>query len=225
MEVLGLARSLIDHLRGQIVLGKLAPGEKINEIQIASELDISRSPLREALRILENERLVSNIPRKGSFVTDISLEDLNEIYQMREMIELYALQLLEINQTKELPDLMKYADNTKNIIVPTENDSPEEKMSYINSLAQYHLKLVESAGNKRLFEFYKMIHSNINRYVYLNAFIQGVAEHRVEEHNRILKFIGMGKYDSAKKMLRDHIRFAGDQLKTRVAKSTLNHTS
>lgn len=219
MEVLGLTRSLIDHLRGQIILGELAPGEKINEIQIASDLGISRSPLREALRILENERLISNIPRKGSFVTEMSLEDLSEIYQMREMIELYALKLMENNAMRELPEVVQYADNTKNIVVPSESDSPEDKISYIHKLAQYHLKLVESAGNKRLFEFYKMIHSNINRYVYQNAFIQGVAEHRVEEHHRITDLIGRGQYGSASKVLQDHIRYACEQLKIRIAKN------
>ena len=85
METLGLARSLIDDFREQITVGKFAPGEKINEIKIAADLGISRSPLREALRVLENECLVVNIPRKGSFVTEMWLADLNEIYQMREL--------------------------------------------------------------------------------------------------------------------------------------------
>ena len=76
MEVLGLTRSLIDELRGKIILGKLAPGEKVNEIKIASDFGISRYPLSEALWILENERLISNIPRKGSFVTEKSFSTL-----------------------------------------------------------------------------------------------------------------------------------------------------
>ena len=216
METLGLARSLIDDLREQITVGKFAPGEKINEIKIASDLGISRSPLREALRVLENECLVVNIPRKGSFVTEIWLEDLNEIYQMREMIECYAIDLLKEKKIRDLPEVALCADEAAGFKIPSEADSAKKKLSYITGLAEYHLKLVESTGNKRLSQLYRTIHSNINRYVFFNAFMQGAAEHRIDEHYKILDYIKQGKYGKAKAVAQDHIRLAAEQLRERI---------
>ena len=92
---MGLTRSLVDDLRTLIIMGDFAPGSKINEIRLASDLGISRSPLREALRTLGNERLIMNIHRRGSFVTETSQKDLAEMFQIREMIECYAITLLK----------------------------------------------------------------------------------------------------------------------------------
>ncbi len=220
MDVPGLTKSLTDHLRGKIIRGELSPGERINEAQLASDLGVSRSPLREALRILENERLIANTPRKGSIVTPISPEDLDEIYQMREMIECYAVQLLEEMKIRNLPEAASCAENTKTLPIPSEDDSPQERMAYIEALAQFHYRLVEASGNKRLFEFYRSIHSNINRYVFLNAFRQGVAKHRVDDHRQMLKALKQGNYEKARQIIQGHIRFSCEQLKKRM-----NHPS
>jgi DNA-binding GntR family transcriptional regulator len=216
MDVPGLTKSLIDHLRGKIIRGELAPGERINEAQIASDLGVSRSPLREALRVLENERLVASIPRKGSSVTDVSAKDLDEIYQMREMIECYALELLVRKSTRDLPEVASCIADPRTLTVPTESDSAENKMVYIEALAQFHLMLVKSSGNKRLFEFYQMIYSDINRYVFLNAFLLGAVAHRVEDHYQTIELIKKGEYEKAKQIICSHIRFACDQLKEKM---------
>ncbi|MBW2123631.1 MAG: GntR family transcriptional regulator, partial [Deltaproteobacteria bacterium] len=69
MEIRGVTKSLVDYLRTQIITGNLPPGQKLNEIRLSSDLGVSRPPLREAFRILEHDRLVASIPRKGTYVT------------------------------------------------------------------------------------------------------------------------------------------------------------
>lgn len=216
MEVPGLTKSLIAHLRGKIIRGELAPGERINEAQLAHDLGISRSPLREALRVLEKEQLIASIPRKGSVVTDVSLENLEELRQMREMIECYALDLLERKKVVELPMARSSIANPHTLVVPTESNSAETKIAYIEAMAQFHLKLVESSGNRRLFESYQTIHSDINRYVFLSAFLQGAMEHRVQEHHMILELIKKCRYEKAKKLIRSHIRSSFAELKEKM---------
>jgi DNA-binding GntR family transcriptional regulator len=216
VELLGLARSLVDDLREKIITGELLPGQKVNEIQFASTLGISRSPLREALRVLENERLIVSIPRKGSFVTQISLEDLKEAYQIREMIECYAIDLLGEKQTRELPRVISCADNASMLDVPLEGDPPKVKLAYLAGMADYHYALIQSTGNSRLFQLYQTVHSSINRYVFFNAFVKGAVQHRTEEHHRILEFIQRGEYDAAKTVMRTHIRFSAEQLKIKM---------
>jgi DNA-binding GntR family transcriptional regulator len=94
-EKIGITRALVQHLRKQIIMGILPPGSSLIENQLSSELGISRPPLREALRVLEYEGLIKNFPRKGSFVSEMSVKDFVEVSQIRIMIESFAIDLLQ----------------------------------------------------------------------------------------------------------------------------------
>jgi DNA-binding GntR family transcriptional regulator len=100
MKVKVLRDSITEYIRAQIIAGRLAPGQRLNEAGLSETLNVSRSPLREALLILERENLVVNIPRKGTYVTPMSEENMEMIYQVMEMVELYAIQNLKV---KKLP--------------------------------------------------------------------------------------------------------------------------
>jgi DNA-binding GntR family transcriptional regulator len=218
VQFVGVTGNLVDVLRNKIIIGELSPGEKLNEVKLANYYGISRAPLREALRVLENEKLIVTVPRKGAYVSDISLEGLNEIYQMREMIECYAIDLLEENKVRDLPKVSQSVEDASKLSVPSPEESPEDKLAYIEGLAEYHMRLVESAGNSLLFQYYQTIFSNINRYVFLNAFITGIARHRAEEHHQILSFIKQREYEQAKTVIKTHIRFACAELRMKMEK-------
>lgn len=79
-------------LRAQILSGELAPGHRLVEEQICQRLEISRAPLREALRLLANEGLVEHLPRRGVRVTELSERDVDELFGLRAMFERYAVQ-------------------------------------------------------------------------------------------------------------------------------------
>ena len=80
-------------LRAQILSGELAPGHRLVEEQICQRLEISRAPLREALRLLANEGLVEHLPRRGVRVTELSERDVDELFGLRALFERYAVQL------------------------------------------------------------------------------------------------------------------------------------
>jgi len=206
-----LTQNLIYILRKKIIIGELKPGQNINEIKLSKSLNISRSPIREALRTLENERLVIYIPRKGTSVSNISLEDLSEIYQLREMIECFAINLLEEKNIQTYENLNLCVDRMIGLEALSQSASPEEKLNYVETLAEFHLEMVKIAGNKRLFDSYVTIYSNINRYVFLCVFIQGVLEHRVDDHIKIVKYLKEKKYNEARQTVKDHVRHACEE--------------
>ncbi|MCK4379106.1 MAG: GntR family transcriptional regulator, partial [Deltaproteobacteria bacterium] len=78
-----LPDKIADFIRETIIVGKLKPGEKISEAKLAEELRISRTPIREAIRMLESEGFVSIIPRRGTVVSDFSFDDLYEYFQIK----------------------------------------------------------------------------------------------------------------------------------------------
>jgi len=208
MEFPGLTQSLVGILRKKIVIGEIEPGQKINEIALARSLNISRSPLREALKTLENERLVIYTPRKGNSVSNISLEDLSEIFQIREMMECFAIGLLEKKSIQTYENLDLCIERMIGLEVPSQSASTEEKLNYVETLSEFHLELVKAAGNNRLFDSYVTIHSNINRYVFIYIFTQGVSEHRIEDHLEIVKYLKEKKYKEAGLAAKNHVRQA-----------------
>ena len=90
-----ISDSITIFLREAILSGRMKPGQKINEMEIAGKLNVSRSPLREALRTVAREALVTISPYRGAIVAEISLRELKEIFEVREMIELFAVDLIE----------------------------------------------------------------------------------------------------------------------------------
>lgn len=78
----GLADEIVAHLRGQILRGELKPGQKIDQEQIAEDLDVSRSPIREALVVLGQEGLLEITPRRGAFVARLTREDVIDHYEL-----------------------------------------------------------------------------------------------------------------------------------------------
>lgn len=82
MKIYGVVETVQRRLRQAIITGKLPPDHKLNEIELAQEFEVSRPPLREAFRKLENENLIVSIPRRGSYVAGMSKEDCEQIYRV-----------------------------------------------------------------------------------------------------------------------------------------------
>ena len=81
-------------LRNSILRGRFAPGERLVEADLARELGISRGPVREALGVLERDGIVVNVPRKGKFVLNFDSVRISEIYSLRKILEIYAVELI-----------------------------------------------------------------------------------------------------------------------------------
>jgi DNA-binding GntR family transcriptional regulator len=223
MEILGVTRSAYQYLRTKIITGELPAGQKLNENQLASLLDISRPPLREAFRILENERLVENHPRRGTYVAPISKEDLEDVYHNRKMIECYAIDLLKFKNIRELPQVSAALDYTVNLSLP-DSAKPEERMNYLIAFADFHIQLVKAAGSPRLIHFYDVIFSNVARYQFMYVDIPGLTRNSQQEHHLILEYIKSGAYGSAKEHLEAHIDFFIELLEQRKIEQGLKES-
>jgi len=204
MEIIGVRESVLKYLRVNIITRVIAPGHKFNEHELSSSLEISRAPLREALRILESEQLVENFPRKGSYVAGMSMKDCQDIFQARTMMECQAIEVLESRQVRKLPDLDMTLERIARLESPSEND-PYEKFDYLRSIAGFHIKLIEAAGNQRLIQLYNVILPSLLRYQSLYTYISALMDESKEEHHDILAFIRKGYYSKAKKSLARHL--------------------
>ncbi len=204
MNPQSITESIVEHLRIHIIVGALKPGQKLNEIKLSSHLGVSRPPLREAFRVLENEHLVISVTRKGSYVTEISLDDCQEVFEVREMIECAAVDLLKAKRIRSLPDVASVLKKTAGLSIPNSSD-PHIRFQYLKAIDDFHIKLVESAGNSRLTGFYNAIFISMARYQAMYMYKILYMEKSQEIHEQILHLIAGGDYAGAKKILKSHI--------------------
>ena len=103
-----LRELVCEHIRQAIIDGTFSPGERLMEIQLADEMGVSRTPVREAIRKLELEGFVVMIPRRGTYVANISIKDINDVYEIRICLDVLAAGLAAERITEEeLEDLKK----------------------------------------------------------------------------------------------------------------------
>lgn len=107
-----LVDSVVETLRGSILSGRFAPGERLVEAELARELGISRGPIREGLALLEKDGIVVNVPRRGKFVLGFDARLLDEIYSLRKVLETYAAGRVigSLNDSKRQSLLASLAD-------------------------------------------------------------------------------------------------------------------
>jgi DNA-binding GntR family transcriptional regulator len=140
----GLRQEISDILRDAIWNGRLRPGQRLNEQWLATEIGVSRPPLREAIRVLEQEGLVVSIPRRGAFVRRLAGQDIFEIYVIRCALEGMAAELLVASGiAEEITELETMIDRVE--------ASPETDLrARIDEDLQFHRRLVQLSGNGRL---------------------------------------------------------------------------
>ena len=204
MEIIGVTESVLQYLRVYIITGDLAPGQKLNEVELSSRLNVSRPPIREAFRILENESLVTSFPRKGCFVSQISIKDCRNVFEVRTMIECFAIDLFQAKGIRELSHAVTALEVTKNAVLPPADDG-YGRYKYLRDIAEFHIQLVAHADNLRLVEIFDGIFPSLARYQSLYTYIPGLMDKSHKEHEEILHLIEKENYDEAKKDLEFHI--------------------
>ena len=216
MEISNVTVSALQFLREKIITGELKSGQKLNESNLSVRLGISRPPLREAFRVLEKDHLAVNIPRKGTYVAELSVKDFEELSQIREMIECYAIELLRASNIRNLPKVTLALNKALSLPMSINSVDPEELLNRIRVILDFHTSLVESAGNSRLAYNYHSISLNLARYQFIYFYISGAAQHSLDDHTKTLEFIRNGNYDQAKEELRKHIHYTVELVKNRI---------
>jgi DNA-binding GntR family transcriptional regulator len=145
------------HVREAIVRGELRPGERLKTEEIARQFGISRIPVREALHSLVAEGFVTLSPQRGAFVAELSVEDIEEIYLLRCLLEPAAARLAVANLTPELVDrLVKIVEEME----AAEGDQPR----WMDLDRTFHLTLYAASGQPRLYRMITQLRANSERY-------------------------------------------------------------
>jgi len=204
IEIQGVTGSVVSHLREEIITAQLSEGAKLNENELSRQIGVSRPPIRESFRKLENENLLVSIPRKGTYITKLSVEDCQQVYYARIMIECSAVDVLKQLQITELPAV-------KSALIAAEkyqllsSPSAKEMLAYLDVMSDFHKQLVEATKNNWLIHFYTSINSTLSRYQLMYLNLSGAHQFSISDHTIILNQISLGNFEKAKQHLKTHI--------------------
>lgn len=217
-----LRDSIAESIRNSIINGKIKPGERLLEPNVAKLLGVSRTPVREAFFQLESEGLVEVMPRKGAIVSDISIKDATELYSVRSVLEGLAAKYASKNISKEKIGELKKINEQLIALAKSESDNFRE-ITELNN--QFHDLINRESKNEKLYQTIELLRKQTMRYNYIYLSVMFRLKVSIGEHEEIIKLISEGKDEEAEKYMRRHVEDAGKQLcvyiKSGVTKQTV----
>ena len=208
VENLTLWQRVYDHLRVEILAGRLEPGAELAEVALAEQLGVSRGPIREAIGRLASEGLVTVRPRRGAVVRSLSKEEFLELYQVREALEMMAVRLAVPRLGAE--DIVALEELIAAMASHAERGDVAE---FFEANSAFHVRLFEASGNAKLYELYHQLLAQLGRYRIRSLSLRGNLQRSVAEHAAILRAAKRGDADRASHLMSEHIRVPQRSLK------------
>jgi len=195
-----LREVVCESIRDAIRKGILKPGERIMEIQLAEELGVSRTPVREAIRKLELEGYVVMMPRRGTYVANMSIRDISEIFEIRTALESLSNGLAAERITpEELEHLQRLLVMISSYIETKDMDK------IVETDIEFHDLLYHAARNSRLVGIISNLRDQLTRFRTLSMSYPGRLEATLDEHRTIVEAIAQGDSRAAKKAAEKHM--------------------
>lgn len=199
-EYLPLREVVFNTLRQAIIQGEFQPGERLMEVTLAKKMGVSRTPVREAIRMLELEGLVVMIPRKGAEVARITVSDLKEALEVRMAIEALSVKLAceridEEGKTELKQACIAFREAVSSKLVPAIVEGDEA----------FHNTIYKAAKNRKLINLAQNLREQVYRYrvEYVKDF--SYHDKLITEHDQITNAILQGDVDTAQRIMNEHI--------------------
>lgn len=196
-----LGDEVFDVILNLIISGEISPGFDLSINKLSEELDVSSTPVREALNKLVNQRLLKKVPYKGYKIRRFSEKDIKHIYEHRAAIESYACKLaaerMDEKNREELQDMLDRMDELLN---------NEQKVEYVKLHKKFHSKIINASENREIITSYKKI-TNLKDLIVssITGFTIIRAENSINEHQEIIDGISEGDSLIAFKKMNDNI--------------------
>ena len=198
-------------LRRQILMGELKPGERLMEVKLTKKLGVSRTPVREAIHMLEIEGLAKVIPRRGASVSDITEEDLQDVLEVRCALEELAVELACARRSEE--DIFNITKVARAFVEATKTGSISEMAE---KDVAFHNLIFSATGNKRLIQLVGNLSERMYRYRIEYLKNKGVYEGLIKEHSDIIRYIEGNNPSEARAAIRKHITNQGEKVSLEI---------
>ena len=196
-----LREIVYEELKREILVGEIAPGTRMMKIELADEMGVSRTPVREAIRKLEKEGLVTIEPRKGAYASDVSIKDMVDVLEVREDLEAMAAAMAAQKVNKD--EKQALIEATMEYKEAVESERTED---IIRCDEKFHQLIVNYSGNKTLIQLFSQVQELALRFRYLYYDDFSRYERMPMEHREIEEAILSGDYEKARVAAGEHVK-------------------
>lgn len=197
---------VFETLRDAIIQGRLKPGERLMEIQLAEEMGVSRTPVREAMRKLELEGFIVMVPRKGAYVAGISVKDIVDVFEVRAALESLAAGLAAERITEQELEELERA------LVQIAEATGGDLDAVVQTDSSFHEIIYRASRNQRLLQIITHLQEQIQRFRTTSLAQPGRMKTAIEEHRKIVEAISERNVELAQVLAREHIENAEQSL-------------
>jgi DNA-binding GntR family transcriptional regulator len=203
-----LHEEIASHLREMIMKGELKEGEKINENKFCDSWGISKTPLREALRVLKTEGLISLVPNRGSYVTRPTFKEIKEMFDVMAALEgvsaFIATESMSDKDFSKLEKLHRQLEQSYQI---------RNQKQYVHTNNLFHKFVQKLAGNKTLNQILSTLRKRILLYRYQSLNLPERFDQSIKEHREILEAFQKRDPEKAELLMRMHLKNQWDAIK------------
>ncbi len=205
-------------LERMILAGDLAAGQQLREVEVAALLGVSRGPVREAFRALEESGLVRLEKNRGVYVRELSVREADDIYELRAVLDGYVgrklAQAVTPSMVRELEGIVARME-----VATSRNDVP----AYLEANLAFHDRMVELAGNDKLLLVYRRLCNELHLFRRRTLERGGTLPVSAREHREIVALIAEGRADAAAKALHDHVIASRERMHASLASDPPNN--
>lgn len=212
-----LSEKIAETIREYIMKGNIKPGERLTEPKLSAMLGISRTPIREALRLLESEGFIDIFPRRGAVVSDITPQDVDEIFTIKIKLESLAARLAGEYMTDG--DIKKLIEINDKI---AKNAESKNAVSLIKFNVDFHNFYIEKCNNTRLIKIIEGLNKQFKRSTVYSFTEIGRIRKVIEEHGRIIEAFIQRDPGKIEKMVEQHVQNGWDFIKSKITQKTSN---
>jgi len=185
-------------LRDMVLTGRLLPGERLNEVELARALQISRGPLREAIQRLASEGLLTIVSHRGAYVRTFDAGELRDLYELRIALEMHAVRLAAERLTADdVADVGELLDETREALADA-GGYPEE--------LDFHQRMVALTGNQTLLSATVEVHRQIHLARSRSGQQPDRARDAYDEHRAVVDHVAAGNGEAAANLMRTHLQ-------------------
>jgi DNA-binding GntR family transcriptional regulator len=209
-----LREVVFETIREAIITGHLRPGERLMEIQLAEEMGVSRTPVREAMRKLELEGFLVMMPRKGAYVAGISLKDITDVFEIRAALDSLAAGLAAERITEEELETLE-----RSLLLVVESADQNDLKGIVSTDTDFHDIIYKASRNERLIQIVNNLREQIQRFRTTSLAFPGRMRIAVDEHRKIVEAIAERNVALAQALAQEHIENAENIMLEALKKS------
>jgi DNA-binding GntR family transcriptional regulator len=205
-----LTDAVAEAIRNAILAGSLEPGARLVEVSIAQQMRMSRGPVREALRLLEKEGLVARVPRKGTCVASLTVEDVEEIYSFRSVIEGFGIRrAIQYVTAQDIDRIRALVEQIKQVL------ASDDRRTKNDLTLQVHREICKLSRHKRLLDAWTTIGQQIWLCSAIATHMDLPLPREMLTHEDLLEALESNDPDFAERTIEEHILATGQAVLAR----------